>query len=65
MQRSIALVIVLVLSLSACVTGSKPTVEQRRSEIKKMRFDTVQEIEKFQTDIRQRIANAAWLCRVQ
>ncbi len=51
-------VLSLVFFLSACVTGPKKTDDQRRNEINNMRVSTVAGVQKFQPDIRDRIARA-------
>lgn len=53
-----SLLILLALFLSGCVTSPKKTDQQRRSEIQSMRMNTIADVEKFQKDIRKRIAKA-------
>ncbi len=53
-----SIVLLLIVSLGACVTGPKKTDFQRRAEIKAMREDTIAEVQNFQTDIRKRLADS-------
>jgi lipid-binding SYLF domain-containing protein len=58
MFRQITVVVAISILLSACVSSPKPSVEQRRMEVKKMRSETISQVEKFQSNIRQKIASA-------
>lgn len=44
--------------LAGCVTMTKPSVEEQRLKVKEMRYQTVQDVAKFQPDIRDRINKA-------
>lgn len=55
--RKLFLVIALV-GLSACVSQSAPSVAERRAEVKQMREETLSDVAKYQSNIRDKVRSA-------
>lgn len=58
MQRAFVLITMMSIFLTGCVSGPNKSDGQRRSELKKMRYETIAGVEKFQPNIRRKIADA-------